>query len=576
MLARTARVSCGRAFAVTSAEPFAAIEPPHDGRPASIRARRAPTRACTRERSQRMQARRGSAVRDGEGRTADGDDDRPRRGRAPRDGVHRGARRRAPAGRARRRVRARRRPGARTRRRRADDRRRPLRGRARRARRRRASSSRSSRASAGRCSSRRATTIRTRRARCTRATTGRPTCTSSPSRAWSACAARRRRDGLRLRPRARPNRRPFAGARFDARGARIALVHGSDEDRCPPGKRATAPFTLAEIGASGATCALAGHYHNGAVVRRRGVPRLAYPGSPEPIKFGERGSHGALVVTAERGRVGIEPVRWRARAWSTWSSRSRTRPASTPCSRGRARRWPPTAATTTCALRLHGTVAPGTRVDRELIADRCGARARRARGRSTRRSPPTTPRSRANRTCAAARWPICSRSPRAATPTRAPRCATRSPRSTDAEVRAVKLRALRVDGFGRLARPRRSRSAPGSTSWSGRTRPASRRSPRRSWRRCTGCSAAKKSAGARGPASAYATVLTYETADGAAGKCSASSTATRRACACTTRTATTPRRASARAARSYRARRTCASRSTCSCRPRACASARSR
>src|SRR6202163_19059 len=61
--------------------------------------------------------------------------------------------------------------------------------------------------------------------------------------------------------------RPFANARFERPGVRIALVHGSDEDRCPPGKRATAPFTLAEIVASGATCSLAGHYHGGAIVR---------------------------------------------------------------------------------------------------------------------------------------------------------------------------------------------------------------------------------------------------------------------------------------------------------------------
>ncbi len=46
--------------------------------------------------------------------------------------------------------------------------------------------------------------------------------------------------------------RPFAGARFDRGGVQLALVHGSDEDRCPPGKRATAPFTLDEIRASGA------------------------------------------------------------------------------------------------------------------------------------------------------------------------------------------------------------------------------------------------------------------------------------------------------------------------------------
>ncbi|HZX67536.1 MAG TPA: metallophosphoesterase, partial [Candidatus Elarobacter sp.] len=77
--------------------------------------------------------------------------------------------------------------------------------------------------------------------------------------------------------------RPFAGARFNRPGTRIALVHGSDEDRCPPGKRATAPFTVAEIVAAGADLALSGHYHGGTVVcDEDGRPRLAYPGSPEP------------------------------------------------------------------------------------------------------------------------------------------------------------------------------------------------------------------------------------------------------------------------------------------------------
>jgi exonuclease SbcD len=167
--------------------------------------------------------------------------------------------------------------------------------------------------------------------------------------------------------------RPFAGARFERPGARIALVHGSDEDRCPPGKRATAPFTLAEIVASGATCALSGHYHGGSVqCDDAGEPRLAYPGSPEPIKFGERGSHGALVVTVSGERVTMEPVelaRTRlidqdvmlADAASEHAVLAALETALTPFGRDDYLR-----------VRLRGTVAPGTRVDRDLIADRFG------------------------------------------------------------------------------------------------------------------------------------------------------------------------------------------------------------
>lgn len=168
--------------------------------------------------------------------------------------------------------------------------------------------------------------------------------------------------------------RPFAGARFDRPGARIALVHGSDEDRCPPGKRATAPFTLAEIVASGATCALAGHYHGGAVARdEAGEPRLAYPGSPEPIKFGERGAHGALVVSVADGRVAIEPVEL---------ARTRLIDRDVPLDDAASEHYVLAALEEALApfgrddflrVRLHGTIAPGTRIDRDLIADRFGA-----------------------------------------------------------------------------------------------------------------------------------------------------------------------------------------------------------
>jgi len=168
--------------------------------------------------------------------------------------------------------------------------------------------------------------------------------------------------------------RPFAGARFDRPGVRLALVHGSDEDRCPPGKRATAPFTTAEIAASGATLALAGHYHGGYVVEETGGPILAYPGSPEPIRFGERGHHGALVVTVAAGRVRLEPV-----------GLARTRLIECDVRVDGATNERGVFAAVESALedcgntdyvraRLQGTVAHGTRIDRDVLAERCGTR----------------------------------------------------------------------------------------------------------------------------------------------------------------------------------------------------------
>ena len=168
--------------------------------------------------------------------------------------------------------------------------------------------------------------------------------------------------------------RPFAGARFDRPGIRIALVHGSDEDRCPPGKRATAPFTVAEIVAAGADCALAGHYHGGAAVRDENArPRLAYPGSPEPIKFGERGWHGALVVTVGAGALEIESVEL---------ARTRLIDLDVPLDDAASEHAVLTAVERALQdygrddymrVRLTGTTAPGTRVDCDLIADRFGA-----------------------------------------------------------------------------------------------------------------------------------------------------------------------------------------------------------
>jgi DNA repair exonuclease SbcCD nuclease subunit len=167
--------------------------------------------------------------------------------------------------------------------------------------------------------------------------------------------------------------RPFAGASFDGAGPRIAMVHGSDEQRCPPGKRATAPFTMEEIRASGATLVLSGHYHGGYVSGDRGVPALVYPGSPEPIKFGERGTHGAAVITIDGARVAVEPVelaRTRlldreallADAGSESAVLAAVEAALSGCGTHDYVR-----------LRLTGTVAIGTRIDTELIAERCGS-----------------------------------------------------------------------------------------------------------------------------------------------------------------------------------------------------------
>ncbi|MGH7728894.1 MAG: metallophosphoesterase family protein [Vulcanimicrobiaceae bacterium] len=102
--------------------------------------------------------------------------------------------------------------------------------------------------------------------------------------------------------------RPFANARFERAGLKLALVHGSDEARCPPHKRATAPLLAEEVRAAGAELALLGHYHGGYVAERDGRAVLAYPGSAEPIRFGEGDAHGALLVTIDGGALSLEAI----------------------------------------------------------------------------------------------------------------------------------------------------------------------------------------------------------------------------------------------------------------------------
>jgi DNA repair exonuclease SbcCD nuclease subunit len=167
--------------------------------------------------------------------------------------------------------------------------------------------------------------------------------------------------------------RPFANAKFDRDGVQLALVHGSDEERCPPKKRATAPFTTAEIATSGASLALVGHYHGGYVGTHEGRPIVAYPGSPEPIKFGENDVHGALHVTiGDAGDIAIEPI-----------AIARTRALELRCDlhgieTDRAALAALRETLSGCGaddyvrVRLAGSVAPGTRIDPIALADEAG------------------------------------------------------------------------------------------------------------------------------------------------------------------------------------------------------------
>ncbi len=167
--------------------------------------------------------------------------------------------------------------------------------------------------------------------------------------------------------------RPFENARFERGGVQIALVHGSDEERCPPGKRATAPFARADVVAAGATLLLTGHYHGGYIATEEERPVFAYPGSPEPVRFGEGETHGALLVTVENGRAEVVAI-----------PTARTRLVDAACDlHGVTNENAAFACIETALapygghdyvrLQLRGDVAPGTRLDTALMEERFGA-----------------------------------------------------------------------------------------------------------------------------------------------------------------------------------------------------------
>ena len=188
-------------------------------------------------------------------------------------------------------------------------------------------------------------------------------------RAYPACRRRNALFGFGHTP-AEPGR-PFAGARFDRGGVQIALFHGSDEQRCPKNKRPTAPFHADEIAASGATFALTGHFHGGYTIARKDKsPLFAYPGSPEPIKFGETGKHGALAITIDGSKVTVTPF-----------DTARTRLVELTCDLGGASSEHAVIERTSkllegfgqndfVKLTLAGLVMPGTRVDVRLLEER--------------------------------------------------------------------------------------------------------------------------------------------------------------------------------------------------------------
>lgn len=84
------------------------------------------------------------------------------------------------------------------------------------------------------------------------------------------------------------------GFRVDRGGIHLALFHGSEQSGMPfqpEGKQPHAPFTSAQVEEAGLHHVFCGHFHT-----PRDADRYTYPGTPDPLNFGDSLEGGAIEV----------------------------------------------------------------------------------------------------------------------------------------------------------------------------------------------------------------------------------------------------------------------------------------
>jgi DNA repair exonuclease SbcCD nuclease subunit len=164
---------------------------------------------------------------------------------------------------------------------------------------------------------------------------------------------------------------PGALARFrapDDGRTHVLLVHAALTGEQWADEAGHRPVTRAQLQATGAAYAMLGHFHDG-----RGDGFLCYPGSPEPLDWGERsGAHGASIVRIDAGRVSAEPVPLATRRYVE-------RTVSVAGAAGSAQVEAAVSAVAAqeagASLRvvLAGEIEPGCEIDPPVLAERCGA-----------------------------------------------------------------------------------------------------------------------------------------------------------------------------------------------------------
>jgi len=164
---------------------------------------------------------------------------------------------------------------------------------------------------------------------------------------------------------------PAAVARFrapDDSGTHVLLIHAALTGEQWAEEADYRPVTRAQLRATGAAYVMLGHFHDG-----RGDGFLCYPGSPEPLDWGERsGAHGASIVTVQDGAVTAEAVPLATRRYveRTVSVAGAAGSAQVEAALGGVVAEEPGA-----SLRavLTGEIEPGCVIDTASLAERCRA-----------------------------------------------------------------------------------------------------------------------------------------------------------------------------------------------------------
>lgn len=150
-------------------------------------------------------------------------------------------------------------------------------------------------------------------------------------------------------------------------GPHLLLLHGALTGEQWADEPAHRRITRAQLESSGVAYAMLGHFHQG-----RADTLLCYPGSPEPLGFGEReGSHGAAILEVSDAGVECELVSLARRVYAAQTVRV---DGATSADQVEAAVVKATAghAGHVLELTLEGEVDPGCEIAPAVLEERCG------------------------------------------------------------------------------------------------------------------------------------------------------------------------------------------------------------